>query len=315
MSFLSPVRLLLLLAVAALLAVYLVQQRRRSVYAVRWTNLALLDSVAPQGPGWRKHLPAAAFLTMALLLVTAFAQPTREVQVPRERATVVVAIDVSLSMNATDVAPSRIDAAKTAARSFVDGLPKSFNVALVSFSGTAVVVVPPTQDHGRVEEAIGGLVLGPRTAIGDALVASLSALSAAPAAPDGSPPPGRIVLMSDGTSTVGTDLATAAQDAVAAGVPVSTIAYGTPNGVVEADGQRIPVPVDAESLAALASATGGTSFRATSGDELERVYRDIGSSVGYRTETRDLTGLFLGLGLLAGLAAAAGSLRWFSRLP
>lgn len=316
LGFAAPWRLLLLLGVVVLIAAYLMVQRRRQAYAVRWTNLALLDSVAPRRPEWRRHLPPVAFLTMAALLVLAFAHPTAAEQVPRERATVVVAIDTSLSMEATDVSPDRIDAAVTAARSFIDQLPKQFNVGLVAFSGTASVLVPPTTDHARLDSALkGGLALGERTAIGEAVFAALGSLGSVPAGADGSPPPARIVLMSDGANTYGRSLGEAAAAATAQHVPISTIAYGTPNGSVTLQGQLVPVPVDSSSLQQLAAATGGTYFRATSGDQLRRVYADIGSDIGYRTETRDVSGWFVGFGLLAALAAAAASLRWFSRLP
>ncbi len=319
MSFDAPWRLLLLLAVAGLVAVYVVLQWRRSRYAVRFTNLALLDKVAPSRPGWRRHLPAAAFLVMLFLLVVGFARPTAEVQVPRERATIILAIDTSVSMRAVDVQPSRLAAAKAAAQDFVDQLPRKLNVGLVSFSGTASLVVPPTADRSAVRAGIQNLHIGPATAIGEAVFTSLQAISAFDArfgesAANG-PPPAHIVLLSDGANTVGRSPQVAARAAARRGVPVSTIAYGTPTGMVEISGEQVLVPVDKPTLRQLARATGGSFYEAASGEELREVYDDIGSSVGYRTERRGISEWFLGFGLLAALAAAAGSMAWFSRLP
>ncbi len=318
MTFLSPGRLWLLLAVAALVAVYLLAQRRRSAYAVRFTNLALLDKVAPRRPGWRRHAPAAAFLAMLGLLVVGFAKPTAEVQVPRERATVMVAVDVSNSMQATDVAPSRIEAAKQAAGAFVDRLPERFNVGLVTFSRSASVVVAPTQDHAAVRSAVERLELGPSTAIGEAVFSSLEGISSVDnglSGGDGEPAPGRIVLMSDGTNTAGRTPAEAAAAAKAAGVPVSTIAYGTAEGTITVDGQALPVPVDVDALRELAEGTGGQAYTAESGEELGEVYADIGSSIGTRAERQEVSTWFIAAGLVAAALAAGFSLAWFSRLP
>src|SRR2546423_70940 len=177
LTFLSPWRLWFLLAVAALAVVYVVQQFRRKQYAVRFTNLALLDKIAPRRRAWRRHVPAIAFLLALTTFVTAYARPSRPVKVPRERATVIMAIDVSLSMEATDVNPTRIDAAKDAASSFVDLLPARLNLGLVSFSGNAQVLVAPTTDHDLVKRSISTLELGPRTAIGDAVFLSLQSIN------------------------------------------------------------------------------------------------------------------------------------------
>ena len=319
MSFLSPGRLWLLLAVAALVAVYLLAQRRRTAYAVRFTNLELLDRVAPKRPGWRRHAPAAAFLLMLGLLVVGFARPTAEVQVPRERATVMVAIDVSNSMQATDVAPNRLQAAQQAAGAFVDQLPERFNVGLVTFSGSAQVVVAPTQDHAAVRQAVQNLSLGPATAIGDAVFSSLQGITAVDDGLSGvdgeEPAPARIVLMSDGSNTAGRSPDEAAQAARAAGVPVSTIAYGTDSGTITLGGTTQAVPVDEQSLAELAETTRGEAYTASSGEELAEVYADIGSSVGTRAEEREVSAWFVGAGLLAAAVAAGMSLLWFSRIP
>ncbi|MDQ4071239.1 MAG: VWA domain-containing protein, partial [Actinomycetota bacterium] len=298
-----------------LVAAYVVMQLRRKDYAVRFTNLALLDSIAPKRPGWRRHVPATAFLLAMVALVTAFARPARPVKVPRERATVVMAIDVSLSMEATDVEPNRITAAQEAAKSFVDIVPSRLNLGLVAFSGVAQVLVPPTTDHDLLKRSIDNLQLGPRTAVGEAIFASLGSIASVPTAPGQAPAPGRIVLMSDGETTVGRPNELAARAAVDAKVQISTIAFGTDDGYVTVEGRNIPVPVNREALAQIAQATGGRAFEAATARELRRVYADIGSSIGYRTEQREVTSWVVGLALAFALAAAAGSLVWSSRLP
>ena len=315
LTFLSAGRLWFLLVVAGLVAAYVVMQLRRKDYAVRFTNLALLDSIAPKRPGWRRHVPATAFLLAMVALVTAFAQPARPVRVPRERATVVMAIDVSLSMEATDVEPSRIVAAQEAAKSFVDIVPSRLNLGLVAFSGVAQVLVPPTTDHDQLKRSIDNLQLGPRTAVGEAIFASLASIASVLPEPGQPPPPGRIVLMSDGETTVGRPNELASRAAVDAKVQISTIAFGTDDGYVTVEGRNIPVPVNRDALAQIADATGGRAFEAATARELRRVYADIGSSIGYRTEEREVTSWVVGLALAFALAAAAGSLVWSSRLP
>jgi Ca-activated chloride channel homolog len=323
MTFLAAWRLWFLLGVLVLVIGYLVLQRRRRAYALRFSSAALLDSVAPRRPGWRRHVPAAAFLVALAVLVTGFARPTREVSVPRERATIVLAIDVSLSMMAEDVAPNRLVAAQIAAKDFLEELPPTLNVALVSFAGTAQVLVPPTQDRALVARAIDGLQLAPSTAIGEAIFTSLDLLAQVPADETGEIPPARIVLLSDGETTVGRPDELAAVAALEAGVPVSTIGFGTPQGFIiyddpdtpEIEQQVIPVPVGEENLQRVADVTGGAYFSATTLAELEEVYDDIGSAIGTERVPREITDWFVGgaLGLL--LLASGLSLVWFQRLP
>jgi Ca-activated chloride channel family protein len=317
LQFRAPERLWLLLAVAGLGVSYLLMARRRSTYAVRFTNLALLDAVAPKRPGFRRHLPAALLLLALVGMVGAFAQPARDTRVPKERATIIVAIDTSLSMEATDVAPNRLKAAQEAAKSFVRILPDRLNVGLVTFNGVAQIKIPPTQDHDSLIAAIDQLRLGERTAIGEAIFASLEAIKTVPTAEDGTKIPARIVLMSDGSTTVGRTDAEASAAARKAEVPVSTIAFGTAEGVIEIDGQPGPVSVavNPAALEKIANDTDGTAFTASTGAELKAVYADIGSSVGYTTELRDITGAFVGGSLLVLFAAAVLSQLWFSRLP
>jgi Ca-activated chloride channel family protein len=318
MNFLTPYRLLLLLAVAALVGIYLLVQLRRKSYAVKFTNIDLLDRVAPRKPGWRRHVPAAMFLLALATLTVGFAQPTRETQVPRERATIVLAIDTSLSMKADDVAPSRIDAAKSAASSFLDVLPPKINVGLVLFNGNAAVRVAPTTDREAIRRGLAGAELGERTAIGEAIFTSLEAIESVPADDDNTAPPARIVLMSDGSNTYGRPNEVATQAAIDAGVPVSTIGFGTDDGTIPDPASpwiTVPVPVDRESLETIATETDGTYFSAFTEGQLRDVYQDIGSSIGYTTEEVDASSWFIGGALLLLLATSAFSMAWFSRLP
>jgi Ca-activated chloride channel family protein len=318
-SFESPVRLWLLIGVALLAAGYVIMQRRRSRYAVRFTNLRLLDRVAPKRPGWRRHVPASLFLAMMALLVVGFARPTDDVKVPRERATVIVAVDVSMSMLATDVSPDRLGAAKEAALEFVDGLPEEFNVGLVAFAGNASVYVAPTTDRTALEAGIDRLDEGGTgrqgTAIGDAMTTALQSIQTLDAEAAEDTPPARVVLLSDGANTAGRDPEDASADLMAAGVPVDTIAFGTASGVIQGGGRSLQVPVDGETLQAVALQTGGGYHEAGSSDELRAVYEDIGSSVGFTTERQDVSARFIGLGLILALLAAAASMFWFARIP
>jgi Ca-activated chloride channel family protein len=319
MNYLEPVRLWLLAGAGALAVAYVVLQRRRRQYAVRFTNIALLEAVAPKRPGWRRHATAAVFLVALTALVVAFARPTHDEKVPRERATVVVAIDTSLSMIATDVSPSRIEAVKTAAKAFVDQLPKKINVALVSFDGNARLDVSPTTDRAKVKTAVDRLQPREGTAIGEAIFTALDAIRQQAVADDSAvnTVPARIVLMSDGKTTVGRPNELAVAAAQKAKVPVSTIAFGTDHGEITVPQEPfpVPVPVDRSALRDIATATGGSFFSATSASELQKVYANIGSSIGFDVRQAEITSWFVGAALLALMATAGMSLAWFNRLP
>lgn len=255
-------------------------------------------------------------------------------RVPHERATVIVAIDVSRSMEATDVDPTRLDAARVAAAEFITDLPDTFQVGVVTFSGVATVLAPPTTDHADLVRRLDGLTLANATAIGEAVFTSLDQVASVaraeelqrerdgtrndePGAGEQTPAvPARIVLLSDGTNTRGRQVPEAAEAALAAGVPVSTIAYGTPDGIIDIGmGRLVAVPVDEVSLEELATTTGGQAYTAGTGSELAQVYEDIGSSIGWRTEPREVGGYVTAGALLLAFAAALLSLRWFARLP
>ena len=310
MTFLAPERMALLLVPIALGLGYLWLQRRRSRYALRFTDLDLLDTVAPDRPGWRRHLPAAVFLVAMLVLTTGLARPALATEVPQS-ATVVVALDVSYSMRAEDVAPNRLVAAQAAARRFIEIVPPDLRVGLVVFDESARAVVAPTRSHDRLLGAIGRLKLGPGTAIGEGIYTSLEQLGRAD---DGSGI-GSIVLLSDGSTTAGRSEREAARDAADLGVPVSTIAFGTPDGTIQMAFQTVPVPVDREALRGVATATGGRFFEAASADELRVVFEELGGKVEVEVEQEEVTDRFVAVALLLALAAAAGSLLWFSRLP
>lgn len=317
MSFLEPVRLWLLVGLIGLLVGYVVVQWRRRAYAVRFTNVDLLASVAPRRPGWRRHVPAVVYLLALGALIVGFARPTRDERVPQERATIIMAIDTSLSMQATDVAPDRLQAAQAAADTFLDEVPPRINVGLVTFNGNAALRVPPTTDRDAVRSVIADLELGERTAIGEAIFTGLDAIDDVPTDDEGTPAPARIVLMSDGTTTEGRSNESAADAAAESGVPVWTIAFGTDFGTIRVPEEPvpIPVPVDRPALQAIAETTDGQFYAAATQAQLTDVYENIGSSVGFTTEPREISTWFIGGALLLLLVGGGLSLAWFSRLP
>jgi Ca-activated chloride channel family protein len=317
MTFQQPVWLLALLAVAALVAVYVLLQLRRKAYAARFTNVALLGSILPKRPGWRRHLAFGIVALGLVVLVISLAVPSSEVRVPRERATVVMAVDVSLSMQARDIEPNRFEAMQTAAKEFVDVLPERINLALVTFAGSATTVVPPTTDRQQVRNAIDNLELAESTAIGEAIFTSLTAIQnfqTSLGEQGEEAPPARVVLLSDGYNTVGRDDTQAVDAAIAAAVPVSTIAFGTDYGTLDLDGETVPVPVDRATLENIADETGGSYSEAASAAELEQVYADLGSQIGYTTEPKDISPWFVRGGVLVLLVGALMSLFWTNRL-
>lgn len=324
MTFLFPIGLLMLVPVALLALTYVVTSRRRQRYAVRYAALPLLDRVIPDRPQWRRHLPAAFLLAALALCGLAVARPEMPVRVPYERATIIVALDTSESMQARDVSPDRLTAAVAAAGDFIEQLPDTFNVGVVTFAGATSVVHAPDTDHDAARASLQMLGTQSRTAIGEGVFTSLDQIRAVAADPEQEPEegqerlPAHIVLLSDGSNTSGRGTDDAALAAVAAGVPVSTIAYGTEDGVLDGGlsqgGYAIPVPVDSQTLAELSEATGGIAYSAASSDELQDVYRDIGSSIGWRTEWREVTPFVAAIALALGIVAAGLSMRWFSRL-
>jgi Ca-activated chloride channel family protein len=324
MSFAWPLALSGLALVALALLAYLVVQRRRRRYVVRFTNLDLLENVVAASPRWRRHVPAALTLLALSALVVGMARPQVAVAVPREEATVILAMDSSGSMTATDVEPSRMAAAREAASSFVDGLPDGFRVGVVSFSNEADVVVPPTADREEVLRGLGSLRADNGTALGDAISRSvdlgLTSLDEQLAS-TGDETPLIVLLLSDGANTTGDyEPLEAAQKAADADVPVYTVALGTDEGTVQGpDGygglRTIRVPPDPETLSQVAETTGGTFFEAADEDALGSVYDEIGSQVGTEEEQRELTVVFTAAGAVLLLLGGALSALWFGRLP
>jgi len=216
---------------------------------------------------------------------------------------------------AKDVAPNRFEAAKAAAKKFIQDLPARFNVGVVAFAGSANVVATPSGDRAAAISSIDTLTLAKRTAIGEAVFTSLQAIRSFDAQAGQDPPPAHIVLLSDGDNTTGRSVPEAIDAARAADVPVSTIAFGTPYGTVEIDGETTPVEVNKVTLAGLAQGTNGKAYEAADNDQLSQVYANIGTSLGWRIEHQDVAARFTGIALLLALAAAGASLAWFSRLP
>jgi Ca-activated chloride channel homolog len=316
LQFLAPSRLWLLLLIPALVGLYLLLiQRKRN--RNKQVGRTMFDLVIPRDRTWLRHLAVGLSILSLLTLTLAFAKPKDEVSVPRERATIVVTIDVSLSMEATDVEPTRLEAAKAAAVDFVNALPPKFNVALVSFAGTATTVVPPTLDRGAVTAAIENLRPDRSTAIGEGIYTSLAALAQVPPDPDNPDAvvPARVVLLSDGKTQVGRTSDQAAQEAKAQRVPIYTIAYGTADGYIEIGGRQEPVPVDKAELARVSKISGGEAYSASSAGELKQVYKDIGSSVGKEKVDREVTARYAGFGLGLAILAALGMVSLGARWP
>jgi Ca-activated chloride channel homolog len=315
MSFQSPLLLLTLLALPLLAALYLLNQRRRRAYAVRFTNLALLGQVMGKEPGFRRHLPAVLFGLGTAGLLLAMARPTAAISVPRERSSVMLAVDVSGSMAASDVQPSRIEAARQAGKTLIDRLPGQAQVGLVSFNGQANLINPLTRDHQAVESSLEGLRPGGGTAIGDGLQLAVQELMQSWGADNGAKhPPTMIVLLTDGSSNTGIAPADAAAQAKAAGIPVETVGIGV-RGQTTFLGGRMIDGVDEQTLQGIADATGGHYFYAAEANVLHDIYSSLGSSFGWRIEQVDLTIPVLAAGTLILLVGGLLSLRWFRLLP
>ena len=324
MSFASPVMLFSLALIPVLLLAYVLVQRRRVKYAMRFTNLDLLANVVDRSPGRRRHLPPLFALAALAALLVGLARPQTTIAVPRDEASVVLAIDVSGSMMATDVPPTRLAAAKDAATTFVKGLPDRFGVGLVSFSTGATALAKPTDERTEILDQIDGLEAHTGTAIGDAIAA---AIDLAPKDEDGKIPTGKdgkplvsILLLSDGASTQGISTDDAIGLAKDAGVAVNTIALGTDAGTVTVpnelgEPQTVSVAPDRETLEQIADETGGTYFDAPTEQALNAVYESVGSQVAWDEEEQEVTVAFAGAGAALLLLASGLSALWFGRLP
>ena len=338
MTFDTPMWLLVALAVPLLLGVHWAIQRRRMRYAISYSNTSVLASVATKS-SWRRGVPVALFALAFLVLALGMAKPQAEVAVPRDEATVILALDVSGSMAAEDVDPDRMTAAKAAASSFINRLPERFRIAVVSFNEVANVLAQPTTDRSSTLDALASLEAEGGTAMGQALIQSIELVEddrerlALPTpevtpSPNTSPSPApderervsAVLLLSDGYNTTGESPISAAAQASQLDIPVYSIALGTPEGVVTIPDQfgnqrLLPVPPDYRTLEAIASTTGGEYFEAPTDEDLQSVYASLGERIGYTTRPDEVTYAFAGLGALLLLLAAVTSLLWRGRFP
>ena len=313
MSFEWPLALLGLLLLPLVVLAYAASRRRSLRNAARFTNMDVLASVLPRTSAWRRHVPATAALLALLALVLAVARPHTTVAVPRERATIMLVTDVSASMAARDVQPSRLDAAVEAAQSFMDEVPEELRVGLVAFDQAPHLLASPSRDRDEIEGAIDTLRTGPGTATGDGLAQAVQAIREDGAGGQGRPP-AAIVLLSDGKTTAGRDPLGVAREARRLAIPISTVALGTEDGYVSIGGGLIPVPPDRETMRRIARLSGGRAFDVEDGDELSSIYERLGSRLGSETEEREVTAAFAAGGLLLLVAGLLTSLRWTGRL-
>jgi Ca-activated chloride channel homolog len=320
MTFQWPLALVALVVLPVLVAVYAIRERRRPEEAARFTTPALLPNLVDAKPGWRRHLPLALLLLALTAMVVGVARPHAMVSVQREQATVILAIDTSLSMRAKDVRPSRLISARRAARAFLAELPEKFRVGIVGFSGRAYVAMPPTEDRTLARAALKSLHPGEGTSLGDA-VALATQLGRRQRAQDGTIPPTAILVISDGAQMTGrTEPGAAAARARSLHIPVYAIVVGTEDGVITvalAGGfqAQIRVPPSPETLRIVTRVTGGRLFTAPNDARLREIYERLGSRLGHRTESREITDFFAGGSAALLLVGGALSALWFRRVP
>ncbi|MBB5160277.1 VWA domain-containing protein [Mycobacterium sp. AZCC_0083] len=314
---------LFLLVVLAVVGLYVVVQMRRQKRMLRFANMELLESVAPKRSSRWRHLPAILLVVALTFLTAAMAGPTHDVRIPRNRAVVMLVIDVSQSMRATDVAPSRLVAAQEAAKQFADQLTPGINLGLIAYAGTATVLTSPSTNRAATKAAIDQLQLADRTATGEGIFTALQAIATVGAVMGGGdePPPARIVLMSDGKETVPSNpenpkgAYTAARTAKDQGVPISTVSFGTPYGTVTINDQQQPVPVDSEMLKKIAELSGGNAYTASSLEQLKEVFTTLQQQIGYETTKGEASAGWLRIGALVLAFAALAALLLNRRLP
>jgi Ca-activated chloride channel family protein len=315
--------LLFVIILLALIGLYVFAQVARRRRLEQFANTDLLDSVAPKRPTFWRHVPAALLAISLLFCAIALAGPTYDQRLPRNRAVVLLAIDVSQSMRATDVEPDRLTAAQEASKKFVDELTPGINLGVIAYAGTATVMVSPTTNRDASRRAIDNLQVADRTATGEAIFTALSSIATVGAVIGGGdePPPAHIVLFSDGKETAPSNpdnpkgAYTAARTAKDQGVPISTISFGTPTGSVEVNGERVPVPVDDEMMKRIAELSGGESYTASNLDELNKVYATLQDQIGYETVRGEATSGWLRVAALVAAVAAVASLWINRRLP
>ena len=344
MTFLWPTALVALVAVPILLGLYMWSQRRRRRYALRYASLSLVKEAMGRGPGIKRHIPAALYLVALAFMLTALARPVTVVKVPSQEGTVILAIDVSLSMRATDIKPDRITAAKAAAKAFVLKQGANVKIGVVSFASDASIVQPPTTDHDLVIAAIDRLHLQRATAIGRAILVSLDAIveseggggetdlpSAvltqpqnpnAPqkptktAVPGAAKAPATIILLTDGQNNQFPPPLSIIDQAIDRGIRVYTVGVGTPSGaVLNLEGRSIRTALDEATLKQIAADTDAEYFLATSDADLKKVYENLTTQLVLRSEKTEVTAFFTLVAAMLSVIASALSLLWFNRLP
>lgn len=352
MSFIWPFMLALLVLIPVLVLVYLLLQRRRQKYALRYASLSLVKEAMGRGPGWRRHVPAVLFLIALTWMIVALARPEANTLVPSAEGTIILAVDVSGSMTATDLQPNRMEAAKAAARAFVEKQPDTVQVGIVSFSDNAFVVQPPTDDKEALLSAVNRLNWQRGTAIGRGLVASLEAIaekSGQPAeinlSPDeqgnggtggstgGTTPNGNaapqptpmpkgqyqnaiIVLLTDGENNQWPEPVEIAQIAADRGIRVYTVGIGSEEGaIVRIQGRAIRTRLDEQTLRTIAEMTDGIYYNAQTEQDLVKVYENLSTNLVLKTDQVEVTAYFTAAAVFFSLLAGFFSLMWFNRLP
>ena len=335
MNFLSPEFLWLLLALPAVVAIYLLVLKRKKRAALRYANLELVKEAMGKGLWWRRHLPPAILFAALAAMLTAIARPSAVITLPAHHETVILAIDVSGSMRANDVQPSRIEAAQAAARAFIAQQPRSTRIGVVAFAGSAALVQAPTSNRQDLRAAIDQLQLQHATAVGSGILVSLKALFpqeefdlpnagnprtakqaivSNPVKP-GSYAAGAIILLTDGQTTAGPDPVDAARVAADHGVRVFTVGVGTDSGqLLTGEGWSMRVRLDEEALKAIADLTRAEYFYAGNALDLKRVYENLRSKLVMEKKETEITSLFSAIAAAAVLLSATLSLLWFNRV-
>ncbi|MDR0435918.1 MAG: VWA domain-containing protein [Propionibacteriaceae bacterium] len=315
-EFFNATRLWALLALPLLIALYIIALHLSKRSGIRYTNTGVLAAVLPRQSQWRRHLAVAMALCSLVMICGAWARPVGIEKQPRERATIVVVLDASLSMQAEDVPPNRFETEKAAAAEFIRTLPPKYNVAVVELSGSPSLLCPPTIDRNAALTALNVMELREGTAIGEALYVAINAIGQAPVGENEETlPPGLIVLLSDGSSTVGRDAVTAAAAAAESGYRVYTISFGTENGYVDLDGRRENVAPDHQALREIATAGNGRALDAASAGQLSDAYGDLGSDMGYEEVKTEVTARWAMYALAFAIIAALGAVSMAARWP
>jgi Ca-activated chloride channel family protein len=339
MEFLWVDMLWLLLLVPVLIAVYILAQRRRQKYALRYASLSLVKDALGKGPGLRRHIPPLFFLLGLTVLIVALARPAATMLLPSQQGTVILTFDVSGSMRAEDMKPSRLEAAKAAARIFIEKQPSNVRIGIVSFSDNASIVLAPTTDREAIFGAINRLTSQRATGIGRGILTSLDAIFEVPIpeaprfrpgesivlptptptptpVPRGEYTPAIIVLLSDGQSNVGPPPLTVVEEAANRGVRVYTVGVGSPEGIVlNFQGRSVRVRLDEETLKKIAQETDGAYFKADTATDLQKIYENLSTKLVFKAEKTELTAFFTGAAVVLLLIAGTLSLLWFNRLP